>query len=58
MTGPKGGPAGRPRRLFAFDGSDYDVHPDGRIVAPPSARSAVLRVFRAGQSAGERRRSP
>lgn len=48
MTGPDGGPAGRPRRLFAFEGSDYDVHPDGRLLVQRRrvAESHYLRVFR------------
>ena len=32
MTGPNGAPAGPPHRLFAFEGADYDVHPDGRLL--------------------------
>lgn len=48
MTGPEGGPGGAPRRLFAFEGSDYDVHPDGRLLIERRqvAESHYLRVFR------------
>lgn len=48
MTGPNGGPAGAPRRLFAFEGTDYDVHRDGRLLVQRRrlAESHYLRLFR------------
>lgn len=48
MTGPHGGPVGAPRRLFSFDGADYDVHPDGRLLVQRRrvAASHYLRLFR------------
>lgn len=47
-TTAQGGPAGVPRRLFAFEGADYDVHPDGRILVQRRRRPEqyYLRVFR------------
>ena len=48
MTGQKGGPDGAPRRLFAFEGADYDVHRDGRLLVQRRRlpESHYLRLFR------------
>ena len=48
MTGEDGGPAGAPRRLFGFEGVDYDVHPDGRLLVQRNRlpETDYLRVFR------------
>lgn len=48
MSGRDGGPQGVPQRLFAFDGADYDVHPDGRLLVQRRVlpETDYLRVFR------------
>jgi len=48
MTGRDGGPQGVPQRLFAFEGADYDVHPDGRLLVQRRLLPEMdyLRVFR------------
>lgn len=48
MRGVAVGMTPQPVRLFAFDGSDYDVHPDGRFLTQRRRHAEVqyLRVFR------------
>lgn len=48
MTAADGGPTGPPRRLFSFEGRDYDVHPDGRLLMQRQRwpETHYLRVFR------------
>jgi hypothetical protein len=52
MTGKDGRPSGSPRRLFAYEGSDYEVHPDGRLLIqrPRRPQTYYLRVFRNWQN--------
>lgn len=48
MTGSNGEPSGPPRRLFAYENRDYEVHPDGRLLIQEPRRPAMpyLRVLR------------